>query len=152
VTGRAALLLRAGLVLLTAIAAVQGGWMYLAPRSFYDNVPTVSDSGPFSQHLMSDVGGLNLAMAVVLGCAAVWLERRLARVALAAYVVYSVFHLLFHLTRLTGLSAGGTAFLVTVLSLLSALSLALLLLTAWPAEGFRVRHADPADTRGREAC
>ena len=146
-TGRAGALLRGGLVLLTAIAAVQGAWMYLSPRSFYDNVPTVSASGPFSRHLMSDVGGLNLAIAAVLGCAAVWLERRLARVALAAYLVYAVPHLLFHLTHLTGLSAGGTAFLVTGLSLLPALSLALLLLTAWPGAGVRVWRTDPADPR-----
>src|SRR5262249_55203797 len=126
---------------------VQGAWMYLAPRSFYDRVPTVSASGPYSQHLMSDVGGLNLAMAVVLGCAAVWLERRLGRVALAAYVVYSVPHLLFHLTHLTGLRAGALAFLAPGLPLRPAMSLALLLPPAWPGARFRVRRADPADTR-----
>ena len=122
-------LLRVGLAVLALEAAVQGTWMYLAPRSFYDDVPTVSTSGPFSQHLMSDIGGLNLAMAVLLGSAAAWLDRRLARVALAAYLVYALSHLAFHLTDLMGLSPGGQAFLLTALLLLPAIAIALLFLT-----------------------
>ena len=132
VTGRPARLLRAGLTVLALGAAVLGAWMYFAPRSFYDDWPTVSDSGPFSQHLMSDIGGLNLALAVVLGSAAVWLDRRLTRVALAAFLVYSISHLVFHLTDLMGLSAGGAALLITNLALLPAIAIALLVLTIRP--------------------
>jgi len=129
VTRRAAGLLRAGLAVLALEAGVQGIWMYLAPRSFYDDVPTVSASGPFSQHLMSDIGGLNLAMAVLLGSAAAWPDRRLARVALAAYLVYVLSHLAFHLTDLMSLSPGGQAFLLTALLLLPAVAIGLLFLT-----------------------
>ena len=128
-TGLAAVLLRAGLAVLALIAAVQGAWMYLAPRSFYDHAPTVSASGPYSEHLMSDTGGLNLAMAVILGCAAAWADRRLTRAALAGYLVYAVSHLVFHLTYLTGMTASSVAFLIAVQSLLPAIAVALLLTT-----------------------
>ena len=124
--------LRAGLALLAVTEAIQGFWLYLAPRSFYDDVPTVSADPPFNEHLMTDIGGLSLAMAVVVGAAAVLMDRVLIRVALAAYLVYSVSHLLFHVTHLTGLSAGGTAFLVTGLTLLPAIALALLILATRP--------------------
>jgi hypothetical protein len=131
VTARAAWL-RAGLALLAVIEALQGFWMYFAPRSFYDDVPTVSADPPFNQHLMTDIGGLSLAMAVVMGGAAVLMDRTLIRVALVAYLVYSVSHLLFHVTHLMGLSPGGTAFLLTGLSLLPLIALGLLILAALP--------------------
>jgi len=122
--------LRAGLTVLALITLIVGAWQYLAPRSFYTNVPTVAADPPFNQHLMTDVGGLGLALALVLGAAAVTMDRLLIRVALAAYLVYSISHLLFHITHLTGLSAGGAAFLVTSLTLLPVLALALLILAA----------------------
>jgi hypothetical protein len=111
--------------------------MYFAPRSFYNDVPTVSADPPFNQHLMSDIGGLSLAMTVVVGAAAVLMDRTLIRVALAAYLVYSVSHLLFHVTHLTGMSPGGVAFLLAGLSLLPLIALALLILAirSQPAAG-----------------
>jgi len=115
-------------MILASITLATGAWQYFAPRSFYTDVPTVAADPPFNQHLMTDVGGLGLALAVVLGAAAVTMERLLIRVALAAYLVYSVSHLLFHVTHLSGLSAGGTAFVVTGLTLLPAFALALLIL------------------------
>jgi hypothetical protein len=75
--------LRGGLVLLAAIQAGMGGWQYFAPRSFYYEIPTVSADRPFSAHLMTDVGGLNLALVVVLAAAAWRLDRTLTRAALA---------------------------------------------------------------------
>ena len=122
--------LRAGLTVLALITLIAGAWQYFAPRSFYTGVPTVAADPPFNQHLMTDVGGLGLALAVVLGAAAATMDRLLIRVALAAYLVYSVSHLLFHVTHLTGLSAGGTAFLVTSLTLLPVFALVLLILAA----------------------
>ena len=122
--------LRAGLTVLALITLIVGAWQYFAPRSFYTNVPTVAADPPFNQHLMTDVGGLGLALALVLGVAAATMDRLLIRVALAAYLVYSISHLLFHVTHLTGLSAGGIALLVTSLTLLPVLALALLILAA----------------------
>lgn len=122
--------LRAGLAILAVIEVIEGAWQYLAPRSFYNDIPTVADDPPFNQHLMTDIGGLGLAMAVVLGAAAVLMDRTLIRVALAAYLVYSVSHLLYHVTHLGGMSAAGIAFLVTGLTLLPAVALVLLILAA----------------------
>lgn len=98
--------LRGGLVLLAAIQAGMGGWQYLAPRSFYYGIPTVSADRPFSAHLMTDVGGLNLALAVVLAAAAWRLDRTLTRAALAAFLVDSGSHLAFHATDPASLTPG----------------------------------------------
>jgi hypothetical protein len=130
--------LRAGLALLTLIEAVQGAWQYFAPRSFFLDVPTVAADPPFNEHLMSDIGGLGLAMAVLLGASAWFAERTLVRVALTAFIVYSVSHLLFHATHPAGLTAAGAVLLFTGLALLPGLGLGLLILT------FR---ADPAVSR-----
>jgi hypothetical protein len=79
---------------------------------------------------MTDVGGLGLALAVVLGAAALRMERGLVQAALAGYLVYSVSHLAFHATHLAGLPATDAALLLTGLALLPAFALALLLIAA----------------------
>lgn len=120
--------LRGCLALLALILAVAGGWQYFAPRSFYTDIPTVSADPPFNLHLMTDVGGLGLALAVVLGAAALYAEPVLVRVALVAYLVYAVSHLVFHATHLAGMSAAGAAFLLTSLSVEPVAGVALLVL------------------------
>lgn len=115
--------------MLAAIQAAIGGWQYFAPRSFYYGVPTVSADRPFSAHLMTDVGGLNLALAVVLAAAAWRLDRTLIRAALAAYLVYCGSHFAFHATDQAPLTPGHRALLLTSLALPPAIALALLLLT-----------------------
>jgi len=126
------LTLRAGLLLLTVIEAGQGLWLYLAPRSFYDDIPTVAADPPFNAHLLSDIGGLSLAMAVVLGASAVLMDRNLIRAALAGYTVYAVSHLLFHATHTGGLPATDAAALLAGLSVLPAFALGLLALASRP--------------------
>ncbi|MDA3649607.1 hypothetical protein LZ318_08150 [Saccharopolyspora indica] len=73
-----------------------GIWTWCFPRSFYDDVPTVSDYPPFNEHSFRDFGAMNLAMAVVLGAAAVRLDRTLVQVGLTANLVWAVPHLVFH--------------------------------------------------------
>ena len=85
---------------------------------------------PFNEHLLSDIGGLSLAMAVVLGASAVLMERNLIRAALAGYTVYAVSHLLFHATHTGGLPTTDAAALLTALSLLPVLALGLLVLAS----------------------
>jgi hypothetical protein len=131
-TGRRRAWLRAGLILLAVIQAGQGVWQYFAPRSFYFDTPTVAADPPFNGHLLTDVGGLNLALAVVLAAAAWRLDRTLTRAALAAYLVYSVSHLAFHAADQARLTAGSQALLITGLALLPALAAALLMLTTRP--------------------
>ena len=92
-----------------AIAALSVGlWALLRPRSFYDDFPAagrgwVSALGPYNEHLVRDVGALNLALGVMLVLAAILLERWLVRAALSAWLVYALPHLAFHATELDAL-------------------------------------------------
>ncbi|MFM9367553.1 hypothetical protein [Streptomyces sp. Da 82-17] len=100
---------RAGTAFLAVAQLLVGGWILLAPRSFWD-VPWVSVVPPYNEHLLLDHGAQNLSLGVVLCAAAYWAERRLTLVALAAYLAFSVPHLAFHaghLEPLSAASAGG---------------------------------------------
>ena len=101
---------------------------------------------------MTDIGGLGLALAVVLAAAALRMERSLVQAALAGYLVYSVSHLAFHATHLDRLPATDAALQLTGLVLLPAFALALLLSAAQatapdgrpePGEG-EPAHPEPA--------
>lgn len=124
--------LRAGLIVLAAANLVPGVWAYLFARSFYDDVPTVSADPPFNQHLMSDVGAFFLALGVVLVAAAIVMEHRLIRAALASFLTFAVLHLVFHATHLSGMSRAGATGLVIALAVEAALA-AVLLAATWPA-------------------
>ncbi len=81
--------LRATLLLLASAPLVIGVWALLVPRSFYDDFPLpgrdwVSALGPYNEHLVRDVGALNLALGVLLATAAILLERRLVQASLLA--------------------------------------------------------------------
>ena len=59
------------------------------PESFYADFPFsgrdwVSTLGPYDEHLVRDVGELNLAFSVLLAFAAILLARRLSRLHRAA--------------------------------------------------------------------
>ena len=66
--------------ILTLSAATVGAWAAFTPRSFYDDFPGlgqiwVAVDGPYNEHLVRDVGALNLALAVVSVCALLTLSR-----------------------------------------------------------------------------
>lgn len=82
-----------------------GAWQLFLPRSFYEDGPApghawVALVPPYSEHLMRDVGALNLALAVVAAVAAVTVNRLMAGTTLIAYLVFSVPHLVFHVIHL----------------------------------------------------
>ena len=108
--------LRGGLAVLAAVELVLGAWTLLFPASFYADVPTVDLTPPFSEHPFRDFGGATLGLALVLGAAAVWLEKRLVVAALLAYLAFSVPHLVFHLGHLDGAGASAATALVVVLA------------------------------------
>src|SRR3989337_1071687 len=123
--------LRAGIALLAAAFGAVGFWAQLAPPSVYDDFPGggrtwVSALPPYNEHLVRDVGGLNLALALLLVWAAVALERRLVIVALAAYLVNAVPHFIFHVTHMDELSTGDQVGQTVSLALAVLLPLALL--------------------------
>jgi hypothetical protein len=63
--------LRVGMALLAVSPLGVGVWALFAPRSFFQDFPAagrhwVSALGPYNEHLMRDVGALNLALLVLL--------------------------------------------------------------------------------------
>jgi hypothetical protein len=90
-TMRARPWLRPALGFLTLTQAVVGIWQLLVPRSFYD-LYWVELLPPYNEHLLRDVGGLNLALAVVLGASVLIMDRRLISTALPAYLTFATYH------------------------------------------------------------
>src|SRR6476646_3407422 len=90
-------LLRAGTWFTAFVELVIGVVATVTPRAFYDYVPWVNLAPPFSEHLMRDYGAMNLALGLVTAVAAIVMDRRMVRTALAAYLLFAAPHLLFHL-------------------------------------------------------
>ena len=114
---RGALLLLCGYCLFIGFVAVA------APHAFYDDFPFlahwVDKLPPYNEHLITDVGGLYIGFAVVVGLAAWRLESGLVIAACAGFLTVSVPHLLFHATHLGGFGVvDGTAELIALASLL----------------------------------
>ena len=135
-----------GLALLAATALVVGGWALLAPGSFYDDFPAVgrgwvSALPPYNEHLVRDVGALNLALAVLLGFAALSREGRLVRVSLVVWLAYAIPHFVFHLTEMGAMPFLDDAANIASLGLVVVLPLALLLLSRDAKDGSGERRA-----------
>jgi nucleoside-diphosphate-sugar epimerase len=96
--------------LLALSAAAIGIQAAFFPRSFYDDFPFgrgwVAMNGPYSEHLIRDVGALNLGL-LVLTLGTLWLgTRAVARLTAATWFVWSVPHFVYHL-RHPGMDMGG---------------------------------------------
>jgi hypothetical protein len=94
--------LRVVLAVLAVSGATVGLWATFAPRSFYDDFPGggrswVAPDGPFNEHLVRDVGALNLALTVLTVAAAIMLVRSLVVVAALGWLAYGVPHVVYHL-------------------------------------------------------
>jgi len=95
----------ASLWLLAVAQGVTGAWALVAPQAFYDGFPVAGHAvvallPPYNEHLVRDVGGLFLAVAVVLATAAVRADRASARLAAASGLVMAVPHTVFHALHL----------------------------------------------------
>jgi 2-alkyl-3-oxoalkanoate reductase len=108
----------AGLMYLALTGFLVGFWAQFAPRSFYDAFPGlgfawVSLDGPFNEHLVRDVGGLNLALAVF---AVVALRRSRGFAALfgLAALTYQLPHFVYHWLHLNALPSTLEQFLQTL--------------------------------------
>jgi 2-alkyl-3-oxoalkanoate reductase len=75
------------------------------PRAFYDDFPLgrgwVAMDGRYNEHLIRDVGALNLALLVLTIGAIVVGSRAISRITAVSWLVYSAPHLLYHLRHLT---------------------------------------------------
>jgi hypothetical protein len=128
---------RAVLGLLALFGVVVGAWALFAPRSFYDDFPGggrhwVAVDGPYNQHLVRDVGGLNLGLAAVALVAFVVPGPALVRAAGLGWLLFSLPHLIYHLGNLEPLPAADKVANVVSLSAAVLLAVAALLLAGRP--------------------
>lgn len=105
------ILRRIALVVIAGGSLVVGVWAQGFPRSFYDDFPGmgrvwVAVDGPFNEHLVRDVGGLNLGLAFVAGLALVTGSVLVARAAGGAALLYGVPHLAYHAANLEPFDIG----------------------------------------------
>ncbi|HEX2739684.1 MAG TPA: hypothetical protein VHM69_04500 [Rubrobacter sp.] len=124
--------IRGGLALISVGALSVGVWALFLPASFYEDFPLpgrgwVSALGPYNEHLVRDVGAMNLAFGMLLALSAGLLDLRLVQVSLAAYLVYTVPHFLFHLTHTRAFSVGDNLAILILLGLLVVLPVAILI-------------------------
>lgn len=113
---------RLALVAIAASSLVVGVWAQGFPHSFYDNFPGfgrvwVAVDGPFNEHLIRDVGGLNLGLAFVAVVALISGTTLLARTAGGAALVYGLPHLLYHATHLDPFNIADKVVSLTALGL-----------------------------------
>lgn len=113
---------------------VVGAWAQFAPQSFYFSFPGSGRAWvrllpPFNEHLVRDVGGLSLAVAVVLAVAAVAATRSWTRTAVAAFGIYALPHTIFHGLHLENFGRGDAVVQMAGFSLQLLLALAALLAT-----------------------
>lgn len=126
--------LRVALAYLTLQNLQIGFWALLAPRSFYDGFPGlgrgwIAVDGPYNEHLIRDVGALNLALAVLFIAAALSLDRLTTRTAAVAALVWGVPHALYHTFNTEGLSTGDVVVSLGGLALYAAIPVAVLVLS-----------------------
>lgn len=104
-------LARVCLVLLAIPDAIVGVWAAFFPASFFASFPGfgriwVAVDGPFNEHLVRDVGQLNLALCLVVVVAAANLTPVMVRTAVGASLVVSLPHFVYHVSHLSALGTG----------------------------------------------
>ncbi len=148
-------LMRAGLVALGIPQLALGIWALISPTGFYGTFPVIAGQhwlpsyGPYDSHLVTDVGSTFLAIGLLMLLAAIFLERRLAQVALVAYLAYGIPHFIFHVTNDDVLSSGARAVNGASLGLGLLSALALLGLVSRGHGRSRVHTPRPAGSASR---
>jgi hypothetical protein len=98
--------LRLVLGAIAAVNAVTGAQAAISPRAFFDGYPHgrgwVAEVAPYNEHLVVDVGGFYLALAVLFAWAAARPDRRLVVPLVSAWTAFSLLHLGYHVTHLDG--------------------------------------------------
>jgi hypothetical protein len=126
--------MRIALGYLALISLEIGLWAQFAPRSFFDHYPGlgrawVGIDGPYNEHLVRDVGGLNLALAAVLIVALVTLSHLTIIAASLASLVYGVPHLLYHIAHADLLDGSDVVVSLGGLALFAVVPIALIVVS-----------------------
>jgi hypothetical protein len=122
---------RIALGYLSLVSLEIGLWAQLAPRSFFDHFPGLGRAwvrvdGPYNEHLVRDVGGLNLGLAAVLIIALVTLSRPTIIASSVASLLYGIPHLVYHIVNTDDLDTGDVAVSLGGLALFAVLPIALI--------------------------
>jgi len=126
--------LRPGLLFMVAQAALVGAWALFAPRSFFSDFPALGGTWlnslpPYNEHLVRDIGGLNLGFALLFFMSASTLDVTLIRTSLGAWLLYAVPHFFFHITNMDRLSTSEKVFQTLALGVLIVVPLGLMMAT-----------------------
>jgi len=140
---------RIALLVIAGGSFMVGVWAQGFPRSFYEDFPGlgrawVAVDGPYNEHLVRDVGGLNLGLALVAVIALVTGSVLAARAAGGAALLFGVPHLLYHATHLDGFDTGDA---FAMLGSLGMAVLAALLALAAPQEDTAVNESSGPPAR-----
>ena len=134
---------------------VVGAWALAAPMSFHESFPGfghswVAPEGPFNEHLLRDVGGLNLGFAAVAFLAVASMTLPLVRAAAVAHLLFGVPHLLFHATHVGHFATGDAVAIVGSLAVPVVAAVTVLVLSRRPAAATvdRLSGADTSVTTG----
>ena len=130
--------IRIALGYLALVSLEIGVWAQFAPRSFYDHFPGLGRAwvrvdGPYNEHLVRDVGGLNLGLAALLIAAIITLSRPMIVVSAIASLLYGIPHLVYHIANTDGLGNGDIAVSLGGLALFAVLAVALLFVSGKPS-------------------
>ena len=134
---------RLALLNLALGALMVGLWAQFAPRSWFDSFPGlgrawVTGDGPYNEHLVRDVGGLNLALGMLTVAALVKYTPGLVRLTAAAYAVYGLPHFVYHVAN-----GAPTDSLVSLFFVLALCALVVWMKHVPAGRGERsLRHAD----------
>lgn len=102
--------IRVALGYLAAFSASVGFWALLAPRSFYADFPGlgrtwVSIDGPYNEHLVRDVGALNLALLALVLLTMRSPTPQMLTTTGTVVAIWGVPHLAYHLFNTEGMTA-----------------------------------------------
>jgi hypothetical protein len=132
------LLLRTVLAVLAFSALSVGVPASFSPRTFYDDFPLGADwvslLPPYNEHLVTDVGGFQLAFGLLFAWAAVRPARALVVPLCGGWLVSQVLHLVFHVTHLGDFSTGDAV----------AQTLSLALVVVLPIAAMAMARGEPA--------
>jgi hypothetical protein len=123
------IIIRIALAILFLDNLVVGAWNAIWPASFYANFPTVDLTPPFSEHYARDFGTASLAIALLLGIAAVKPKAHFVIPAAAAYSVFALPHFFYHLTNVEGATVGEAVLLTIANAAVALIGLVITLLT-----------------------
>ncbi|MEU6207367.1 hypothetical protein ABZ814_27700 [Micromonospora musae] len=141
-------IIRIALAILFIDNAMVGAWNAISPASFYRYFPTVDLTPPFSEHYARDFGAASLAIALLLGIAAVTPKAHYVIPAAAAYSTFGVPHFFYHFANMEYATLGEALLLTVGNGTVALAGLLIILLTVLRDRRAARRAPAPAPVAG----